>query len=314
MTEHVTNGRTGEDDGADTRELFPIRTVSALTGVNVVTLRAWERRYGLIEPKRTPSGHRLYSQEDVDLINEVVRLLDRGISIGRVKEALRSRQQPDTPRQAEGEDVWSRYRNRLLTAISRFDEAEVDEVYNQALSLYPIDLVVRHLIVPLLEQLGQRWKTMDTGVAEEHFFAVILRNKLGARLHQRERSAQGKRLLCACLPEEQHEFGLLLFGLSAQAYGLRPVLLGANMPMASMPAAARQAQCDAIVLAGTFRGGDADLQSELAFLTQAVDVPVFVGGSTSVAQLDEIVRAGAVPLGEDIGQGIRKLMSVLEPA
>ena len=64
--------------------LFPIRTVSELTGVNAITLRAWETRYGLIDPIRKPSGHRLYTQEHIDLINRVVGLLDRGMRIGQI--------------------------------------------------------------------------------------------------------------------------------------------------------------------------------------------------------------------------------------
>src|SRR6266481_4982362 len=69
-------------------ELFPIRTVSNLTGVNSITLRAWERRYGLIRPIRTPTGHRLYRRDEIDLIHRVLALLDKGISIGQVKHAL----------------------------------------------------------------------------------------------------------------------------------------------------------------------------------------------------------------------------------
>ena len=69
--------------------LFPIGTVSSVTGVNSVTLRAWERRYGLIKPTRTDSGHRLYSDEDIERIKLILELLDEGIAISRVKEALK---------------------------------------------------------------------------------------------------------------------------------------------------------------------------------------------------------------------------------
>src|SRR5512143_4115179 len=68
--------------------LVPIRTVSSLTGVNPVTLRAWERRYGLVKPVRTPKGHRLYTMADVELINQVVALLEGGMSIGQVGQLL----------------------------------------------------------------------------------------------------------------------------------------------------------------------------------------------------------------------------------
>ena len=72
----------------DESELFPIRTVASLTGVNAITLRAWERRYGLIKPVRTDSGHRLYTQVDIDTIHQVVALLDKGVAISQVRNAL----------------------------------------------------------------------------------------------------------------------------------------------------------------------------------------------------------------------------------
>ena len=84
----MNESKTKEDDQAP--GLFPIRTVSELTGVNSITLRAWESRYGLIEPVRKASGHRLYTQEHIDLINRVVGLLDRGMRIGQVKAEIMS--------------------------------------------------------------------------------------------------------------------------------------------------------------------------------------------------------------------------------
>ena len=61
--------------------LYPIRTVAAITGVNPVTLRAWESRYGLVRPRRTAKGHRLYSNREIDVINETLALLDKGVAI-----------------------------------------------------------------------------------------------------------------------------------------------------------------------------------------------------------------------------------------
>lgn len=71
--------------------LYPIRTVAKLTGVNAVTLRAWERRYGLIKPKRTRSGHRVYTDEHVELVRQILALLDSGISVGQVGEVFEAR-------------------------------------------------------------------------------------------------------------------------------------------------------------------------------------------------------------------------------
>ena len=160
---------------------YPISTVSKLTGVNSVTLRAWERRYGMLNPERTPTGHRLYSNEDVEQIRQIRRLLDQGMAISQVAVALQSAEQPA---EADENDPWSRYRTEMLVATSQFNEAVLEDVYNEAMSLYPVEVVTRQLLLPLLRAFGERWETSECGIAEEHFFSVFMRNKLGARFHQ----------------------------------------------------------------------------------------------------------------------------------
>lgn len=301
------NMQVTDGDGGD---LFPIRTVSSLTGVNSVTLRAWERRYGLIQPKRTPKGHRLYSREDIDLINRVLALLDKGVSIGQVREAL-VRQEASQGGSGEPADAWSRYRSRMVAAIIRFDEAGLEDTYNEALSLYPISDVTGKLVVPLLKELGRRWETAEGSVAEEHFFSVYMRNKLGARFHHRTRNSRGPRILATCFPGERHEIGLLLFALGAVAHDYRVILLGSDLPMEELKMAVRRSDADCIVLSGAIQPPATVLDKDLTGLVSQVHVPVAVGGLTSVKSRDAIARAGALPLGEDIEQGIRKLSEVL---
>jgi DNA-binding transcriptional MerR regulator len=301
----------GRQDDAASEHYFPIRTVSTLTGVNTVTIRAWERRYGLIQPARTPSGHRLYTRTHVDLINRIVALLDRGIPVSRVREALAARAEA-LEQVAPSAEPWNRYLGRMIAGIERFQEAALEATYNEALALYPLDLVTRHLLLPLLEALGRRWQTAEGSVAEEHFFGVYLRNKLGARFHHRRPLMSGPTLLCACLPGEQHELGLLLFALSAHDAGMRCVLLGANLPLNELPIPARRAEVQAIVLSSSMLPMESVLHDDLPALVRAVAVPVFVGGLTSVTQRDAIVAAGANALGSDIPTGVRRLAEHLK--
>jgi DNA-binding transcriptional MerR regulator len=292
-------------EGPD-RGLYPIRTVSSLTGVNPVTLRAWERRYGLIEPQRTPKGHRLYSAEQIRLIQHVVELLERGVSIGQVKAVLH--EESDTGEAPVAEvDAWASMREDMLEVIAHFDEGALDGHYNEALSLYPVDMVTRHLILPVLRALGERWRSTDAGIAEEHFFVIYLRNKLGARFHHLAGRSSGARLLAACLPGEHHETGLLLFCLSAMDAGFRVTLLGADMPLEQLPPVVGRAGCDAIVLSGSHKPARGVLTERLPALVRAVDVPVLVGGAVSGAHAEIIQAAGAIALGTDISPAIREL-------
>ena len=291
--------------------LYPIRTVCSATGVNPVTLRAWERRYGLIKPLRTEKGHRLYTQADIDRINETISLLDKGIPIGQVRQVIdeRDRSRGGT---AAPEDHWARYVNDMVNAITAYDELRLDRLYGEALSLYPIDIVIRQLIIPLLRTLGVRWETGEGNVAEEHFFGVFLRNKLGARLHHLRTPQTGPRLITACLPGEQHEVGLLLFAITAKALGYQIIMLGANMPLEELPTAAKRSRCDAIVLSGSRAYDYKRISRELKQMAQAVHVPVFIGGSYSITARDLITAAGAIPVGEDMTQALKHIDAGLE--
>jgi len=308
----ANNGHHGLPD----QGLVPIRTVSSLTGVNSVTLRAWERRYDLIKPVRTPKGHRLYTMADVELVNQVVALLDNGMSIGQVRHVLniadkaRPEPAPETGNEREF-DPWLHYQRRLLHASIAFDDTVLNDVYNEVLSLYPVDIVTSRLIVPLLRELGERWAQGQGSIAEEHFFSVFLRNKLGARFHHLSRNRQGPKLLTACLPGEQHEVGLLLFALAALDWNYRVVLLGPNTPLAELPPVVERTAIQAIVLSGSVAITTAAFEEELPQLCRAVALPVFVGGQVTNRYADAITTAGAILLGDDLSLALHRIDATL---
>jgi MerR family transcriptional regulator, light-induced transcriptional regulator len=177
-------------------ERFPIRTVASLTGVKAITLRAWERRYGLIRPARTGTGHRLYTHADIEQIRRVLALLHRGIQISHVGQALKSGEA--APQRKAG--PWDAHLERMAAAVARFDEETLDAIYDEVLAVHPIEHVTDELLLPALARLGERWKDRPGAIAEEHFLAAYLRSKLGARLQRPSRYARGPRLLAACAP------------------------------------------------------------------------------------------------------------------
>jgi len=294
--------------------LFPIRTVSQLTGVNAITLRAWEKRYGVVEPLRKASGHRLYTQDHIDRILRIVDLLDRGMRISEVRDYLEAEAERLGEQASEDSgaaDYWQRLLSRMLGAVTRFDEEALEGIYNQALAAHPIKVVTRKLVTPLLVEIGRRWSTGEGTVAEEHFFGFYLRNKLGARFHHRSRGGRGPRLLMACLPGERHEVGLLLLALAVNEAGYRPVILGADMPLEELAGAAEKVGAEAIVLSGLLELPADLLREELPALVEASAVPVFMGGKASVRSLDAVRRCGVEPLGADVDTGLKKLQKRL---
>jgi len=293
-------------------KLYTIGTVSKLTGVGAITLRAWERRHGLIHPVRKESGHRLYTRRHIDQINRITSLTASGLRISQIRPEMLE----TDPFEADDDsaaDHWKQYLNGMISAIVSFDEERLEEIYNEALSLHPIGMVTTRLLTPLLMELGLRWETQQASVAEEHFFAFYLRNKLGARFHHRSQGKSGSRLLLAGLPNEYHEIALLLFALAAVESGYRVLILGANMPMDELASVAEKKNCRAIILSGAIEASERTLNRDLPELVRNASVPVFVGGLSSVYGCDAINRAGGEALGRDIDQGLSRLKEVVPP-
>jgi DNA-binding transcriptional MerR regulator/methylmalonyl-CoA mutase cobalamin-binding subunit len=287
---------------------FPIRTVSDITGVNSITLRAWERRYGLIKPHRTAKGHRLYTQEDIELIQQILELIDEGIPISRVRMVVQQTQATNTTDEV---DIWETHINAIIQAISEFNELGIERIYNEVLSIYPVDVVTRQLILPLLRVLGERWAAQKGSIAEEHFFGVFLRNKLGARFHHRQQHNSGPKLVAACLPNEQHEIGLLLFALAAHERGFQIILLGGNMPIEELPTVAKKTRADAVVLSGSMPINDKETFSKIQQLVTDTGLPVFVGGRAASTYKSELLRIKAIPAGDELVDGLKLIRNTL---
>lgn len=182
---------------------LPIREVARQTGVNAVTLRAWERRYGLIVPQRTPKGHRLFSLEHVQRVHSILTWLNRGVPVSQVKKLI------DTAPTSNDEtpSEWHSLRQNLLQAISELAERRVDAAFNQAMALYPPRTLCEQLLLPLLEDLEQRWQGQFGAQMERVFFHSWLRSKFGARIYHNNRQLNGTPLLLinqSDLPLEPH--------------------------------------------------------------------------------------------------------------
>lgn len=300
-----------QSESDKSEKLYTIGTVSRLTGVGSITLRAWERRYELIHPVRKDSGHRLYTRKHIDQINRITSLTGQGMRISQIQPEMLEPGQDADGAEVGAANLWKSYLQNMIDAIIEFDEDRLEEIYNEVLSLYPIELVTRILLKPLLIELGLRWETKQGSIAEEHFFAFYLRNKLGARFHHRSRSNEGPRLLLAGLPGEYHEIALLLFALAASEQGFHLVSLGPNMPMEELAHVAGKTQCDAIVLSGAIQPLKKVLSQDLSQLVAAATMTVFVGGPASVFAAEAIRKTGAEALGQDMELGLSRLSARL---
>ena len=293
--------------------LFPIRILSEKTTVGTSTLRAWERRYGLLTPERTPKGHRLYSQKDVKRVSKILDLLDDGHSLPAIADMLSA----DTIRESDpglsqeksvpelSSSVWADFVETTLNATRDFNVERMDAIYNEATSLYPIDLVIEHLIQPVLDNLGTGWiEQPERGIAEEHFYTSWLKNRIGARFQHSYSHAKGTRIVCACLPGSFHEVGLMLFALSALSRGYRVLYFGADLPLNQLNYIAQRSAAKAIVL-GAHMQLNNDINAELVSLISELETPVFIGGYDENIDTDTVQECGGVLLGSNIPVALR---------
>ena len=149
--------------------LLPIREVVRLTGVNPVTLRAWERRYGLVSPLRTEGGHRLYSKQDLQTIQDILLWTGRGLAVGKIGDMLKQRQHDaSVPLHDSDQRLW--WRDAFAQATAAFDHAELERLFGQVITLYPLVTAFEDILLPLwrtMMPLGvfgarSRWLFLDT--------------------------------------------------------------------------------------------------------------------------------------------------------
>lgn len=250
---------------------IPIREISRLTGVNSVTLRAWERRYGLIKPLRTNKGHRLYSCDDVELIKTIQAWLARGLAIGKVSELLES----GLPSQnVDIENIWQSYLSELLAIMAELNLGKLDAFFNQLFSVYPAALIADQLISPVLDNLNQ--ESFGNSVKK-----AILINRLSEyllMLTQRQRQqAKGKRVAIIQLNTAVNPLlnTLLHYGLTMNHE--KSELLGV-VSVAEVVFAAEQLALDGFIVFNDACFSLGEFQKELTQLTQATALPIVVGG------------------------------------
>jgi MerR family transcriptional regulator, light-induced transcriptional regulator len=224
--------------------LLRIGELSRRSGVSPELLRAWERRYGLLRPTRSPGGLRLYSGNDLDRVREMQQHLADGLAAAEAA-ALATRTASDqvvpSPR------LPSTARAELAAALDAFDEPRAQSTLDRLLAEATVETVLTDVILPYLDELGERWKRGDASVAHEHFSTSVLRGRLLGLARGWGRGV-GPVALLACLPGEQHELGLIAFGLALRSHGWRIAFFGGDTPLDTVEHAADALQPRLVVL------------------------------------------------------------------
>jgi DNA-binding transcriptional MerR regulator/methylmalonyl-CoA mutase cobalamin-binding subunit len=289
----------------------PIQVVTRRTGLSADVLRAWERRYEAVIPRRTGSRRRLYSDRDVERLSLLKQAADAGRPIGQVakwsdaqlRDMIRQDRAAEAPRRAEQsagppakapDDLFA----RALRAVEQLDAQALQQVLDvAAMSLSPVDLT-EMILVPLMRSVGERWGSGSLGIAHEHMASAIVRNALSSIVLSRHLPRNGPGLVVATPSGQSHELGALVVAATAASVGWRVTYLGADLPVADIAGAVRTTGARGVALSLTHPAADPRMPGDLQALRSALPphTALIVGGIAAPSYATALADSGALLL------------------
>lgn len=234
--------------------VYNTRAVVQRTTVPADTFRAWERRYGLPQPTRTPGNQRLYSDRDVAIIAWLRDQTRAGLTISQAVAMFRAREM-EVPMAGAGAmpaaERMAGVRDEVVEALVGYDAARAERAVEEAIALLPVEDVCLHILQPALYEIGHRWERGEVGVSVEHFASGFVLRRLGTLFNLSQPEVGRGPVLAACAEGELHEVGLLLTSLFLSRRGFRVVYLGADLPLRDLIAAVRRVRPPLVLLSAS---------------------------------------------------------------
>jgi len=286
----------------------PIKVVVRRTGLSADVLRAWERRYGVIDPDRSSSGRRLYSDEDIERLRLLRLATLGGRSIGSVSrlsteelerlvrsdEAEVSRVPTVEPPPPDPETAG--LLDECRRAVSGLDAAALGQALQRAALTLGTVRLLDGVIVPLLAEIGVRWSEGEISVAHEHAASAVVRQVIGGLLQAAPVDRAAPVALFGTPSGERHELGSLMAAAAAAAAGWRVVYLGPDLPVDDFLVAAsrHRPRLVALSLVATSRSPEVARALEDLRRRLPTDVALVVGGGGAAAYEDLLASIDAV--------------------
>lgn len=294
---------------------YPIRTVARLTGLTPDLIRAWERRYGVVEPVRGPRGARLYGEADVARLRILAKVVGNGRSIGDVAhlppeqldKIVAGAAAPGMLEEPTTTTLAVPSVEALLAAVDAVDMAALERGLSAALLALGAPRFAREVALPLLNAVGAAWAQGRLSIGQEHLVSNAMRNLLGA-LARSGREPSAPSILLAGPSGERHEFGLLMVAVLAADRGLGTYVLGVDVPAADIADTARKLRVGAVGLSLVAEGNRVASARALADLDAGLpeNVEIWVGGGDAHNVL-AMVPAGRAQLLQSLDQLDRHL-------
>jgi MerR family transcriptional regulator, light-induced transcriptional regulator len=281
-------------DSPDGSPVLRIGELSRRLGVSDHVLRAWESRYGLLQPVRSAGGFRLYSEADALRVRRMQAHLAHGLSAAEAARAVLGEDNgagPD-PGQAAGQHrtapAASELPGALRQALDAFDEPAAQAALDRLVSDLSLTAVLRDVVLPYLTELGERWESGTASIAQEHFATNVIRGRL-AGLARGWGNGHGPRAVLACPPGELHDLALMIFGIVLNRSGWRIDYLGMDTPVEELTRTVDARHPDLVVLAATLPETLGPLAAQLTALAQ--HAPLALAGAGATPQIAAAVGA-----------------------
>ncbi|MCR2804279.1 MerR family transcriptional regulator [Paenibacillus soyae] len=262
-----------------------MKKASEMLGIPAVTLRAWETRYGVVDPSRTEGGHRLYSEADIRLLRALKERLDSGLKIG---DAVRMMKM-EAPAQAKSshagdvgkphlgtpEEIADRLYEKLIALQWNFAHETIDSL----LVMYHYEHVFHHVFIPILFRLGEEWEAGSITVAQEHFASQLLLQRIMQFFRMLPVDPRLPRAIALCPEGELHHIGLLLFALFLRKKGMDVIYLGAHTPLATIIPLIKENNIEIIAVSVTHFHHGKGMESWIKYCrTEMPDLTFVLGG------------------------------------
>jgi DNA-binding transcriptional MerR regulator/methylmalonyl-CoA mutase cobalamin-binding subunit len=231
--------------------VYNIKMVSKLVGIPTVTIRAWEKRYEVVVPQRTQSGHRLYSDQDIeDLLWLKKHIDEHGITISQAIKRLRqTRETLDKKVTITVEQsAFQSYAEQIYESLVNFRSDQANHLIDLVFSMFHYEDVFHKILTPILQKVGDDWENGMVTVTQEHFITNLIVNRFYQFFRIHPMNPMLPRVLAFCPAGEQHYVGLLLFTLFLRQHGVDVIFLGADTPTETLLPVIREKQIGVIVM------------------------------------------------------------------
>jgi len=288
---------------------YPIKVVSQMTGLSVHVIRAWEKRYNVVEPDRTDTNRRLYSEVEIEklkLMNEAVHNGHNISGIARLSvEELKSLVQDKKASQKDNiiSEVSSREAsdfnsiiNTSIEAIKAYDDETLETLLLKSSSQVSQPQLIENLIVPLVYKIGDMWHEGELRVANEHMASAVIRTFLANQIENYTSSENAPVVVCATPRGQEHELGALIAGLTAASSGWKVIYLGSNLPVEEIASVANTIDVRAVALSIIYPSDDPRLKKDLIHLKKILPphISIIVGGRATKGYLDVLGEIDAL--------------------